>query len=58
VAGDLSVALRAFGGLALRLGGFVGGFLLFRGCLGEGFLLLLACFLSAASTVWAFEDLG
>jgi hypothetical protein len=54
---DLSVTLRPFGSLLLCLLVFLHRFLLFLGCLGLRFLLLLSRLLSLARTVWAGEDL-
>ena len=55
---DLSVTLRPFGSLLLCLLVFLHRFLLFLGCLGLRFLLLLSRLLSLARTVWAGEDLS
>lgn len=55
---DLSVTLRPFGSLLLCLLVFLHRFLLFLGCLGLRFLLLLTRLLSLARTVWAGEDLS
>ena len=55
---DLSVTLRPFGSLLLCLLVFLHRFLLFLGCLGLRFLLLLSRLLSLARTVWAAEDLS